>query len=189
MLSCLAMGDSIKVGTSIVVGSSTTCIWWTCSIHSSRWMWNDGNCIRNMRPLNFGGVQKEGTPNRPRTIMLVKLSIESYGFGDSFEEPRQLITGLSIFSRQWMGLGEWDDYYYWLWIIPHSLLSTSKTMLCGGFPSPWNWLPSRPQVHSRLPTCESSRHSSTRRWQLEVFGDEHWEKSLLFPTGWGPQSS
>ena len=25
---------------------------------------------------------------------------------------------LLVLSREWMGMEEWDDYYWWLWIIP-----------------------------------------------------------------------
>ena len=36
---------------------------------------------------------------------------------------------LLVLSREWMGMGEWDDYYYSDYgSFPHSLLSTSKMM-------------------------------------------------------------
>ena len=40
------------------------------------------------------------------------------------------------------GMGEWDDYW-WLWIIPHSLLSTSKNMQCQPMNRPTYGKPSK----------------------------------------------
>ena len=38
-------------------------------------------------------------------------------------------NNLLVLSREWMGMGEWDDYYYSDYgSFPHSLLSTSKTI-------------------------------------------------------------
>jgi hypothetical protein len=41
-----------------------------------------------------------------------------------------LVLCFLVLSREWMGMGEWDDYWYLLIVdcgsFPHSLLSTSK---------------------------------------------------------------